>query len=371
MKVKAFLCQHKGEKIEDCEDRFCVNHGTGSVAVADGMSQSFLQAYWADLLCRHFCESTDWAPTQENLRDLKEKWLKLRDGYAEREEKKGTPYLFLINNAIAEGQSAGSTFAGIRTTSANTIHYHVLGDSCIVHFRDGKLQSVNDIISSQKGGFDCYPDFFDSSNLRVGTGAPVSGDLTIADDDTILIVSDPFSDFFYEKVTGGNDCANILQQILKIELHEDYEHLVKELRDKGMHDDDSTLIVLQPDRKEELSIEYEDPDPDQSLFDGKTSKIIGFSNEAIPDEPVKESEEEDEKRMSDDNQRAALQPSGKPSEMGDKLSLPNFGNKILGKLDKHKDEEHTYIDWLIIFAQEIKSNLGKTARKIIIKILKR
>ena len=52
MDIRAFITHKKAETFSDCQDRFSINSDTKSVAVSDGMSQSFFQKIWAEILDR-------------------------------------------------------------------------------------------------------------------------------------------------------------------------------------------------------------------------------------------------------------------------------------------------------------------------------
>lgn len=353
MKVKAFLCQHKAEQYNDCEDRFCISPDTKSIAVADGMSQSFLPEYWADLICRKYCESSEnWVPTHESVQQLEGKWKELRDIHLKIEEEKKNPFAYLIRNAIADGESAACTFVGVRLHSGNQISYHILGDSSLVVFHDGRLQSKDDIISTHIGEFDSYPDFFDSNHKRGGKGDPINGELTLTNKDTVLFVSDPFSDFFYEKVTSGNDCSQYLKELLALDSHEDYMELVDRWRKTGMHDDDSTVVILQTNGKDKLSIDYEDSDPTQSFFVGKTSTLIDLKS--------------NNKENSHDSQKRENNGSSLKKEKINESELQQYIDKILST---HNGEKHRLLKWIIIFLLKIpKHSLTNKEKKAIKKI---
>lgn len=45
MEIRAFITHKKAESFSDCQDRFSINPDTKSVAVSDGMSQSFFKRF--------------------------------------------------------------------------------------------------------------------------------------------------------------------------------------------------------------------------------------------------------------------------------------------------------------------------------------
>ena len=73
----------------------------------------------------------------------------------------------------------------------------------------------------------------------------------------MLLVSDPFSEFLLEHKKQG-DIADYINQILRLSSHEEFENLVDKWRNAGMHNDDTTLVIVESDEKAELSISHLD-----------------------------------------------------------------------------------------------------------------
>ena len=128
MKIRGFITHKLSESFSDCQDRFRVNPDTKSIALSDGMSQSFLQAIWADLLCKEFTDSETWVPSDDDaLRNIREEWTRKCSEHLQDQEKAGNPHSYLIRNAIRNNASAGATFLGVRL-GTNKLEYCVLGD---------------------------------------------------------------------------------------------------------------------------------------------------------------------------------------------------------------------------------------------------
>lgn len=254
MKIKGFITHKLSENFSDCQDRFRVNPDTKSIALSDGMSQSFLQAVWADLLCREFTDSETWVPSDnEVLSNIREEWQRKCDEHLHEQEKAGNPHTYLIRNAIKNKASAGATFLGIRFGTKG-LDYWVLGDSCLIHVKDGKIESLESIISSQEGDFDSFPDFLDSHPSKKSKGTIRHGTLSLSKGDVLLLVSDPFSDLFYEKVKSGETCEDCISQIMDLKSHDDFERLVSDWRNAGMANDDSSLVIVEYDNSNDFNI---------------------------------------------------------------------------------------------------------------------
>lgn len=50
MKIRAFITHKLKENYSECQDRFCINSDSHTIAVSDGMSQSVFPDYWAEIL---------------------------------------------------------------------------------------------------------------------------------------------------------------------------------------------------------------------------------------------------------------------------------------------------------------------------------
>lgn len=251
MRIRAFITHKDQERFSDCQDRFRVNKDTKSIALADGMSQSIFQKIWAQLLVDNYSFIEQWEPTIESVRELAPKWheqvMAVIPNLTPAAQRRS-------RNSLAMGMSAGSTFVGIRFNE-NKWEGWVLGDSCLIVI--DKNNRIVKIETSQEGQFDSHPDYFDSNPNKEGKGQPKAISGKIHQGEKLLLVSDPFSDILYEK-QGADSVKNLISELLAIESHEAFETLVAKWREKGMHNDDSTLVVVEYDKTNDFNVVYED-----------------------------------------------------------------------------------------------------------------
>lgn len=251
MRIKAFITHKDQEKFSDCQDRFRVNKDTKSIALADGMSQSIFQKIWAQILVDNYTTIEQWEPTIGSIRELGPQWheqvMAIIPSLMPAAQRRS-------RNSLAMGMSAGSTFVGIRFNE-NKWEGWVLGDSClIVVDKDNKIVKIE---TSQEGKFDSHPDYFDSNPNKEGKGQPkiISGKLQQGC--KLLLVSDPFSDILYDK-QGSENVKDLISELIAIESHETFETVVAKWREQGMHNDDSTLVVVECDDTNDFHVVYED-----------------------------------------------------------------------------------------------------------------
>jgi hypothetical protein len=255
MKIKAFITHKLKESFSDCQDRFCINYETKSIALSDGMSESWHQKIWAKLLVEKYASNKDWVPTIASVKELSSEWFEEVKKFIQALKDKNAPENIIIRNenSLAEGRSAGATFVGIRFTD-NEWDGDVLGDSCLIEW-DGKDAEFH--TSQKRDSFDSHPDYFDSDSKKEGRGKPEAIHGSLKQGTCILIVSDPFSDFLMKR-KNDRDIATYASELLELTSHQEFEDLVERWRNKGMHNDDSTLIIIEPDETNELNRVHED-----------------------------------------------------------------------------------------------------------------
>jgi serine/threonine protein phosphatase PrpC len=255
MIVRAFITHKQAELFADCQDRFGVNPDTKSIAVSDGMGSTWQQKVWAQLLVDTFVDSQDWSPSVETIKPLCQSWKTKVLDYIQKLKDTNAPINILYRNErnLVSGRSAGATFVGIRF-NGNEWKGSVLGDSCLIEW-DGNEAQFN--TSQDSGTFDSYPDYFDSDASKEGKGTPKPIGGVLTEGKYLLLVSDPFSEFLLEHSKQG-DIAKYVQQLLSLSSHDNFETLVSDWRKEGMHNDDTTLVIVEYDNSDALTINHWD-----------------------------------------------------------------------------------------------------------------
>lgn len=242
MRARAFITPKGSESESDCQDRFSINAATGSVAVSDGMSQSLFPKYWAEILAQQYTSDRDWFPSRENVAALAPQWREKVERRLEEMRNRGLS-TWRTENMLADGMSAGATLVGVRS-SGSRWECDVLGDSCLVVARDGKIENV--LSSMDTTVFGNYPDYFDSDPAKTGKGVVASFDGKWEIGLTLLLVSDPLAAYL-SSVRGTGKEAICLKELLCVESADEFSILVDYWRQDGMHDDDTTMVVVTND----------------------------------------------------------------------------------------------------------------------------
>ena len=238
------------EQYADCQDRFCINEDNRRIGLSDGMSQSIFSDYWAEILSKQYADEGHC--DEEDRKKLCALWIQRVMAYLQEQKDKGIDP-WRAENSIAARKGAGATVCGVRFENATDWKGDVLGDSCIIKIntKDWKVE----ILTSEEKAFDSFPDFYDSFPEKPGRGKIQSFEGCISPDDLLLLVSDPFSEYIAKNQENAKE---LVEQIQKLDNHEAYCKLVDDWRTKGMHNDDSTLCVIEFDGDINLNVKKRD-----------------------------------------------------------------------------------------------------------------
>lgn len=295
MVIKAYIYHKRSEKYSDCQDCFGVNLQNNRIAVSDGMSQSIFPQWWSKILVDYYLEN---GHIPEDIRPLQEKWQHmLHNEILKREEEAKTnpkrdPWR--LKNLLAEKSGAGATLCGL-TMAGDDWTCECIGDSCLIVI--GYDYTLN-FYTSQVGEFGNHPDYLDS--FSNGRGQPVRKAVK-HNAKALLMVSDPFAELFQINENNPDFVKSRLDEIVALAGHDSFVELVEKWRDDfGMHNDDSTLVLIQDLDNLDFYIEYSDDLAELCSNERKleekqaktmilpqnaSSKIIGDINISKPTEP--------------------------------------------------------------------------------------
>ena len=234
MRLRAFVVQKHGNRLRDCEDSASISQRTGRCAVADGASQSWAAREWAQTLTECWIEDP---PASASAFDA---WLDDAQAvFAERDvaESPEVP-AYLSQTRTARDDPAHATLLGAVLTDATPAQLRLLalGDSYAFLVRAGEL------IGSLPHGvdaalFDSTPDLLTSCDAA--PASIVSATLTVADGDRCYLVTDALAEVLRDRHLDGEPLWDRLDDLDA----DGYLDLVDELREAGMDNDDTTLVV--------------------------------------------------------------------------------------------------------------------------------
>lgn len=244
MRARAFIVPKEAETEADCQDRFSINPVTGSVAVSDGMSQSLFPKYWAEILAEQYTSERDWFPSRENVRALTPLWKERVDARLEAWKELGREQ-WRAQEMLANGASAGSTLVGLRIGRASWT-CDVLGDSCLVVLEGSRIKDIH----SSMDHFDNYPEYYDSNPDNPGKGEvkTIKGRFNPPESPatTLLLVTDALGAFL-SSIKGTSREKTYIRELLNVESADEFKILIEYWRKDGMHNDDTTLVIVNDD----------------------------------------------------------------------------------------------------------------------------
>ena len=322
MKIRAFITHKEAEHFRDCQDRFGININTKSVAVSDGMGSTWQQKIWAETLVDRFVTDSSWVVSHDSVKELSPIWKKgvqdfiqhLKDTHAKEN------LIYRNERNLHEGKSAGATFVGLRFDKSHW-RCSVLGDSCLIEVSPRNVL----FYTSQEGDkFDSYPDYFDSDCQKEGHGIPKFFDGELTKEITLFLVSDPFSEFLLERKKDGS-IGPYLKELYCVSNHDDFEKLVSSWRDAGMHNDDSTLVIIESDGSDELNVSEETDDIQKYI-----EEEVAVPTSVEPVNPFRCSEiekSEETKLVVEDNESPVLNSAAHEELCGNLLEEPSLESK--------------------------------------------
>lgn len=252
MKVRAFITHKPSESYSDCEDRLAVNSSKNTLAISDGISQSIFSADWADLLSSFYVKNGH-CDGKDRLFLCSEWERKVRDKLAElKMQGKNTR---MAERMLEMKKGAGATICGVKFIGPNQWEVDVLGDSCAILVSKKDSSYDLKIFSSEDKDFDNCPDYYDSIPEKSGKGIMKKISGRIDRDNFLLLVTDPFSNYLK---SHKSNCTPLIKELLELNNHNDFVSLVQRWRQNGMHDDDSTLCIVEWDQCDSMQIVHKD-----------------------------------------------------------------------------------------------------------------
>lgn len=253
MEIKAYIYHKRAEKYSDCQDCFGINSQNNRIAVSDGMSQSIFPQWWAKILVEDYLQN---GHIPQDIQPLQEKWQNMLLAEIQRREEeaitnpKRDPWR--LKNLLAEKSGAGATLCGV-TFGNKEWCCECLGDSCVITINHDYTLNI---YTSQVGAFNNHPDYFDS--FKAGRGTPIRKSIN-QDVLAILIVTDPFAELFQLHENNRDFIKGRLGELQNLTSHDSFTELVERWRNEfGMHNDDSTLVLIEEIAKSGFYIKHRD-----------------------------------------------------------------------------------------------------------------
>ena len=237
--VSHVLLPKHGHSLSECEDALATNHETGRFAIADGATEAFDSARWAQQLANHWVNANDLIQPEEFWA-----WLE-NEGQTHSDSWSGLdlPWYSM------EKREAGSfaAFVGVQidfATKRSRWSAIALGDSCLAHLRSGLIQTVFPV--SNSADFSSAPVLAPSCtslNAKARSSiALTNGDITAGDQ--ILLFSDAVAAWYLSLVEQRDDATKVeFGYLLSSNDESSIANFLEDQRSKGRLKDDDIAIV--------------------------------------------------------------------------------------------------------------------------------
>lgn len=240
--IKKFIKPHPDYGIENLEDRLGVNALATRMAIADGMTLSYLSGPFAEAVVNTFiCESTPLetlkngtAFTNSRVSETWKRQIELIETQLE-----GTDAGWLLENRKKRTPHSGCTFAGIDMTQQNSVTVIAIGDCCVFFLSEkgSLLKAVPDI---RVGQFNNAPDYISSTGNIYGKIH--TEQIPVMRRGFIVLMSDAVAEWFLKHL---NEKPSSLEQIWHLKTQEEMNRFFEnEYQNHKIKGDDIAIIMV-------------------------------------------------------------------------------------------------------------------------------
>lgn len=336
--IRCFRIPKSTKFFHNCEDNFQVDNYDNPklIAIADGCGSTFVPDVFSGNLMTLFPKFA------KDIFDKKyEKWHETATkdwaAYIETEPKKNLGFLYKFANKVA-----GSTFLGIRLKDngfKGKIDVAVIGDSCLFQIRGNRVVNMFPKIQKFSGATHAIQTSSNKFKLQ-------HTEIEIHHRDTLVLATDGVAEWIFNNPKDIGKILSLQDNNQFLEFIETYRNS----KEKVLHDDDYTLIVIDVVAKAQIQPAYYPSKAWENKFDEDKSKelenAVEESQKVTKDEIEFEIEDTIKKTVSDTKEKET----------------------ILGLLDAYIEKQETKIlleiivklpkGLLEIFTQKIKNYYG-------------
>ena len=289
-RIEGFITAHIGDPISDCDDNFSYNFEKCNFAVADGSSSDFFSKIYSRMLADKFVESSGQFYQEENIKDINAEWrTSVKSKLDEAGCKPGSfPYV-----RFQKLDPGCSTLIGLKFYEEDGEIKFVcsgLGDSVLFFVpEDAKTPTLqfssysNDEYSLDQSVVFGYTPVISRSystqwleNIKEYSSFLAKG--------VFYLMTDGMAEWILR--TDNGTIEDKFSEIEKIHTQESFEVYVDNIRNKGAHNDDMTLLKIYI---EEVCLN----------FDASGSIIYDYRKEQAEIE-AHEAEKREEKRLAEE-----------------------------------------------------------------------
>lgn len=271
-RVESFITAHIGDKINECDDNFSINQEGCRFAVADGSSSDFFSNIYARLLADTFAKEGEEMFSEDRIKGINATWRNLVQHKLDEAGCKPGSFPYVRFQKLVPGCS---TLIGLHIYEVDgAFRYNCsgLGDSVIFFIANGeKIPSLQfssysneQYTLDQTVEFGYVPIISNSYSTKwLEEIKKVEKDLQIG---VFYLVTDGLAEWILRKDNG--DISEKFEVLNNIHTQESFLSYVDDIRSRGAHNDDMTLMKVYVDT---LSLS----------FDSSSEKIYDYRSTAL------------------------------------------------------------------------------------------
>lgn len=290
-KIQAYILHKENEKFNSCDDNFSFNAEKLNFAVCDGSSSDFFSKIYSRVLSDKYSEIGGDMFSAAIISELNNQW---REQVKEEIEEAGCrpgSFPFVHYQRRDPGCSTFICLSFHNDNTKPTFDFYALGDSMAFFIPKGEYIPEIQISSDSNDDFSFNP------NIHFGYTPPIASSYSTKwldlmkkgtgrqlKEGSFIMVTDAIAEWLLRN--DGVSKEEKFKEILAIDSQKKFTSYVKEIRDKGAHMDDMTLVIISIDDIHELQFSQENIDK----YDYRTI-VQKQSNKLKPQEPTVEPHE--------------------------------------------------------------------------------
>ena len=308
-RVEGYITAHIGDNINECDDNFSISFNKCSFAVADGSSSDFFSKIYSRLLSDAFIENASDMFEEAQIKAINDHWRLLVREKLDKAGCKPGSFPFVRFQKMDPGCS---TLIGLKLfNDGNLVKFRCsgLGDSVLFFIPEGAS------IPAIQFSSDSNKDFSLDQDVKFGYTPVISRSYStqwldsiihlegVLEKGTFFLMTDGLAEWILRK--DDTDLADKFELLRNIQSQEDFILYVNNIRNRGAHNDDMTLVKI---HIESLQLEFSESE--SVIFDYRS-------------EQEKIELEEDEKRLSiakTSAPKVQVEPIAKPNPNSDLIA---------------------------------------------------
>lgn len=239
--AQLFKTSKSDEKIEECADMACINQKDQIFSIADGVSQAFNSGRWSQLLVERVTSTCDIFSLVTDISQSINFWENDCHLLLENED----PKSFIRQKQLEGSQSTLASLSLINRNEQLFWRFSTIGDSLLIVLdTSDDLSKVPKFIPFLKtDDFPSSPDVL-STKYPYLRGCIKTYEISANTEQKLLLMTDALARYAVQRRLGNEPIYEVFPFLISSEI--DFNNWIRETRNLGLADDDSTLIYISP-----------------------------------------------------------------------------------------------------------------------------